>query len=42
MGVTKRDFQVVYVVCYITSRDGGVTQGDFRWYRCRRDHPGTV
>ena len=21
----------------ITSRDGGVTQGDFRWYRCRRD-----
>ena len=39
MGVTKRDFQVVYmyVVCYITSRDGGVTQGDFRRYRCRRD-----
>ena len=29
------------LVCYITSRDGGVTQGDFRWYRCRRD-PGTV
>ena len=28
-GVTKRDFQVVYtkyVVCYITSRDRGVTQ----------------
>ena len=39
MGVTKRDFQVVYiyVVCCITSRDGGVTQGHFRWYRCRRD-----
>ena len=31
----------IYVVCYITSRDGGVTRGDFRWYRCRRD-PGTV
>ena len=27
----------IYVVCYITSRDGGVTQVDFRWYRCRRD-----
>ena len=29
--------QHIYVVCYITSRDGGATQWDFRWYRCRRD-----
>ena len=36
MGVTKRDFQVVYMYFVILhlSRDGGVTQGDFRWYRC--------
>ena len=38
MGVTKGfSGGIYYVVCYITSRDGGVTQGDFRWYRCRRN-----
>ena len=34
--ITSRNGWVA-LVCYITSRDGGVTQGDFRWYRCRRD-----